>query len=149
MFKRQQEDKEFLDNFYLNSSRRFESNAASNAVPTSTQGSELAGSSGPFFHECHNIARARDTLGPRPVEISDHVFEFVGGERGVEPRFVGKLVNSVVHALLRLTPEAPGLLAFEDPDGPRQMVGRIPMIEFRSQRCRDDRANDEKRLGHR
>jgi hypothetical protein len=103
MFKRQQEDKEFLDNFYLDSSRRFESNAASNAVPTPTQGKELAGSSGPLVHECHNIARARHT-----VEISDHLLEFVGSERGVEPRFVDKLINSVVHALLRLTPEAPG-----------------------------------------
>jgi hypothetical protein len=29
------------------------------------------------------------------------------------------------------------------------VVGRIPMVEFRSQRRRDDGANDEKRLGHR
>ena len=113
------------------------------------QGKELAGSSGPLFRECHNIARARDTLGPRPIEIGDHLLEFVTGERGVEPRFIGKLINSVVHALLRLTPEAPGLLTFEDPDSPRQVVGRIPMIEFRSQRRRDDGANYEKRLGHR
>ena len=108
-----------------------------------------AQSGGTLFYQCHDIARTGHTLGPRPVEISDHFLEFVGDERGVEQRLVGKLIDSVVHALLRLTPEAPRPLAFEYPHGPRQMVGRVPMIEFCSQRCSDDRTDHKQRLGHR
>ena len=74
-----------------------------------------AQSGGALFYQCHDIARPGDTLGPRSVEISDHFLEFVGGERDVESGLVGKLIDSIVHALLRLTPEAPRLLAFENP----------------------------------
>src|SRR5262249_18433808 len=108
-----------------------------------SQGTRRSG--GSLFHECQNIARAGDTLGPRPVEISGHVFEFFRGKRGVEPLLVGELINSVVHALLCIAPEAPRLLAFENPNGPRQMVGRVPLVEFRSQPRSNDCTNHEER----
>ena len=53
-----------------------------------------------------------------------------------------------MHALLHLAPQPPGLLAFEDTDRPRQMVGRIPMVEFLAQVRRDDGADEEEGCGH-
>jgi hypothetical protein len=49
-----------------------------------------------------------------------------------------------MHALLYFTPEALGLLAFENPDRPWQVVGRIPMVEFLAQSGNDNSANEEK-----
>jgi hypothetical protein len=53
-----------------------------------------------------------------------------------------------MHPLLLLAPEAPGLLAFEYLDRPRQVVGRISMVEFIAQRFGNDSANDQKRFWH-
>ncbi len=96
----------------------------------------------PLLRHRHHIARARDTLRPRAIEVGDQLLEGVGGKRGVEPAF-GEVIDRVMHARLQLAPEAPGLLAFENLDRPRQVVGRIPMVEFIAQGRGDDGMDEE------
>jgi hypothetical protein len=101
----------------------------------------------PLLHQRHDIARAGDAW-KGAVEIGHHVLEFVRGERSVAGRLVAKSIDRVMHARLGLAPEAPGLVAFENPDRPRQVVGRIPMVEFIAQGLGDDGADEEKGGGH-
>ncbi len=54
-----------------------------------------------------------------------------------------------MHARLALAPEAPAFLGFEAGEGLREMVGRIPMVEFFARRLVDDGTDDEIGLGHR
>src|SRR5579872_2187440 len=53
-----------------------------------------------------------------------------------------------MHALFRQAPEPPRLLAFEHAARPRQVVGRIPMIEFLAQMRGNDGADEEEGGGH-
>src|SRR5262245_15726947 len=61
----------------------------------------------------------------------------------VKLRLVFELIDGVMHALLHLAPEAPGLFTFKYFDRPRQVVGRIPMIEFIAQRSGNHGANEQ------
>lgn len=101
-----------------------------------------------FLDEGHDVARARDALGPGTVEVGDQLLEFGGGERGVAGRAVGEAIDRVMHAPIGLAPEPPGLVAFENLDRPRQVVGRIPMVEFIAQVFCDDGADEEEGGGH-
>src|SRR5580704_6956247 len=103
----------------------------------------------PLLGQRQQIARTRDAARPGLVEIGDQSLEAVGLERRIEPRHVGKLIGRVVHTGVCRAPKAPALLGLEFGKCHRQVMGRIPMIEFLPQRLCDHRAHHEIGFGHR
>jgi hypothetical protein len=101
-----------------------------------------------LLRERHHVARAGDAFGPGCVEIGDQRLEVVAGERGVASGLVGEAIDRVMHALLHLAPETPGLLALEDPDRPRKVVGGVPMVEPLALGRGDDGTDEEEGGAH-
>jgi hypothetical protein len=97
----------------------------------------------PLLGQRHDIARAGDALRPGAAEVGDQLLEFGRAERRVASRLVGEAIDRIVHARLDLAPETPGLVTFENPDRPRQVVVRIPGVEFIVQMRGDDSADKE------
>src|SRR6516165_5973509 len=102
----------------------------------------------PLFHHGELVARARDAVRPGGIEIGDEPLEAFRCERSVKPRHIGKLIGGVVHARIRGAPEAPAFLRFELGQCHRQMVRRIPVIEFFAQPFFDHGADDKISFGH-
>ena len=86
---------------------------------------------------------------PSLIEILDQSLEGIGFQRGVEPRHVGELIDRVMHAGIRRAPEPPAFLRFEIGQRHRQVMARIPLIEFLAQWLNHHRTHHEIRLGHR
>jgi hypothetical protein len=112
--------------------------AASSARWRRQCGSLAARHAGALLRQRHHVARAGDAVRPCAAEIGDQRLEVVRAERGIATRFVSKAIDRVMHARFDLAPEPPDFLAFEGLDRARQVVGRIPVVEFLPQRLGDD-----------
>src|SRR5215471_12314463 len=84
-----------------------------------------------LLDDFQNLASAWDAVAPNAIEIGDQRLDRFGTDQRLRLGHIGELVKGVVDRGIAPAPEAPGPLGAKGPEGPGQVVGRIPMVERR------------------
>src|SRR5215813_11714788 len=86
--------------------------------------------SGPrLLDDLEDLAPSRHAVTPDAIEIGDERLDLFRADQCLRLSDIGKLVKGVVDRGIAFTPAPPTALRPEDFDCPRQMIGRVPMVE--------------------
>src|SRR5271166_1514908 len=82
-----------------------------------------------LLDDFEDLAPARDAVAPNAIEIGDQRFDFRGADQRLRLPDLGELVKGVMYRGIAPAPAAPAALRVENLDSPRQVIGRIPVVE--------------------
>src|SRR5271167_361180 len=102
-----------------------------------------------LLDDFENLAPARHAVTPDAIEIGDQRLDLFGADQRLSLDDVVELVKGVMDRGIALAPAAPAALRTENVDRPRQVIGRIPVVERPPiLLVRNLGAHHEKALGH-
>ena len=82
-----------------------------------------------LLHDLEHLAAPRHAVAPDAVEIGDKRLDHVRTNQRLGLCNIGELVKRVVDRRVGAAPAAPAPQRRESLDRPREVVGRVPMIE--------------------
>src|SRR5215472_2045786 len=82
-----------------------------------------------LLDDLEDLAPPRDAVTPDTVEIGHERLDLFRADQRLRLPDIGKFVKGVVDRGIAFTPAPPAALRPEDFDCPRQMIGRVPMVE--------------------
>src|SRR4051794_28574343 len=82
-----------------------------------------------LLHDLQNLAPSRRSVAPHPIEIGDQWRNLLGSGRRLSLSDIGEFIEGIMDGRVGAAPAPPAAAGPENPDGPRQVIGRVPMIE--------------------
>src|SRR5438874_3487322 len=82
-----------------------------------------------LLHDLQNLAPSRRSVAPHPIEIGDQWRNLLGSGRRLRLSDIGEFIEGIMDGRVGAAPAPPAAARPENPNRPRQVIGRVPMIE--------------------
>src|SRR5271165_261416 len=84
-----------------------------------------------LLDDFQDLAPPRHPLAPDAIEIGDQRLDFWGADQCLRLTDIGEFVEGIMDSRVGAAPASPAASCLENPDRPRQVIGRVPVIERR------------------